>query len=211
MGAQGIMANIQMLERERTNPRKRSDLVMTHIKFLHICEIFELAQSGQRVERQYENFDVFEGADEAQTSDFEVGKIGELQDRRVFNVEFFNVEIILAFEQQILVELVEKRRPAEAILEVVDEHDFESAQIKPIQLVGLDLQIWVVLLVDALELVRTYLLNQSVVDIVYVFLEGVYIFRTDKVIIVGLEQGNCISEISHFVLVGIIQHVIILY
>ena len=110
-----------MLERERTDPRKRSDLIMTHIKFLHVCEIFELAQCGQRVERQYENFDVFEGADEAQTSDLEVGKIGELQDRRVFDVEFFDVEIILALKQQILVQLVEKRRPAKTVLEVVDQ------------------------------------------------------------------------------------------
>ena len=205
------MADIQMLERERTDPRKRSDLIMTHIKFLHVCEIFELAQCGQRVERQYENFDVFEGADEAQTSDLEVGKIGELQDRRVFDVEFFNVEIILALKQQILVQLVEKRRPAKTVLEVVDQHDFESAQIEPIQLVGLDLQIWVVLLVNALELIGTYLLHQSIVDIVYVFLEGVYIFRTDKVIIISLEQSNCVSEICHLVLVGIIEHVIILY
>lgn len=82
---------------------------MTDIQFLNISKIFKLAQSSQRVERQYQNLNIFESANKIQTFDFEVRKIGELQNRWVFNVEFFYIKVISAFKQQILIQLIEER------------------------------------------------------------------------------------------------------
>lgn len=71
---------------------------MADIKFLHIGKILQLAQGGQRVERQDEYFNIFESVNEAQTFDFEVRQISKLQYRWILDVKFFDVEIIFAFK-----------------------------------------------------------------------------------------------------------------
>lgn len=122
--------------------------------------------------------------------DLEIGKVGELEDGGILDVESFDVELILAFEKQILIEFIVERTPAETVLEVVDQHHLDRTQVKPVEFVGLDLQIGIVLLIDALELIRTDFLNQCVIDAVHVLEEGGDVFGTDELVIVGLEQGH---------------------
>lgn len=57
--------------------------------------------------------------------DLEVGQVGVLEDRGVLDVKLFNIEIIFALEQQVLVEFVVERRSTEAIFKVVDQHDLD--------------------------------------------------------------------------------------
>ena len=68
--------------------------------------------------------------------DLEVGKVGELQDGRVLDVESLYVELILALKQQILIELIVEGTPAETILEVVDEHHLDRTQVETIEFVA---------------------------------------------------------------------------
>lgn len=71
----------------------------------------------------------------------------------VFDFEFGDVELLGALEHEVLVEVVVGVGPGEAVLEVVDEHDLQRTDIKPIQLIRLYLQISRVLLLNRLELI----------------------------------------------------------
>ena len=71
--------------------------------------------------------------------DLEVGKVGELQNRRVFNIQSLDVKLIFSLEQQILVKIIVERTSAKAVLEVVDQHHLDGAQIEPIKFICLDL------------------------------------------------------------------------
>ena len=126
---------------------------MTDIKFLNRGKIFKLTQGGQRVEGKHQNFNVLESANKTKFFDLQIGKIGKLKDRWIFNVELFDIKLVPPLKQQILIELIVERTSAEAILEIVDKHHLDRPQIKSVKLIGLDFKIGVISLINTLELV----------------------------------------------------------
>jgi hypothetical protein len=107
---------------------------------------------------------------EGEFLDFEIGEIGKLKHRWVLYLKFGNIKLFSTLKHKIFIKLVVKIGPRETVLEVVDKHDFESADIEPVQFVGLDFQVGRVLFLDRLELVCGDLLHQCVVNCVQLLL-----------------------------------------
>jgi len=93
-----------------------------------------------------------EGRYKRKAFDFKVAEIGVLKDAWILDVEFFDVEVVLAFEHEVFVEFVQIS-PAEAVLEIVDQHDLYSSKVEPVKLICRDLQILIIFLLDTLKLV----------------------------------------------------------
>lgn len=74
----------------------------------------------------------------------------------------------------------------------------------------MDLEIYAVFLVDALELVGTDLFHKCIVDVVQVFLVGQDVLGRDELVVLSLEQSYSVSEVCYLVLVGVIEDIIVL-
>ena len=127
MTSQSIMTQVKMFQRQWAKPRKRGNFIVTDIKFLNRGKIFKLTQWSQRVEGKHQNFDILESVDETKFFDLQIGKVGKLKDGWIFNVEFFDIELVFPLKQQILIELIVERTSTETILEVVDKHHFDRS------------------------------------------------------------------------------------
>ena len=74
----------------------------------------------------------------------------------------------------------------------------------------MNLKVGVILLVNALELVRTDVLHQLVVYVVDLLLKSHNVLSANEFIVIGLQQSDGVSEIGHFVLVRIVEDIVIL-
>ena len=211
MTSQCVMANIEVFQRQRAQSRKRCDFVVAHIKLFDTCKIFKLAEPCEWVEGQHKDFNIFKCSDERQIFNFKVWKVCILKDRWIFNVKLFDIKIILSFKEQVLVEIIVKGTSAEAIFKVIDKHYFDWSQVETIKLICLNLKVWVIFLIDTLELVCADILNKLIVYIVDFLEEGRYVLGADELIIVGLEQCDCVSKVSNLILIGIVQNIVIFH
>ena len=98
MADKSVMTQIKMLQRQWTQSRKWGNFVMTNIQFFNRRKILKLAELCEWVERKDKNLDILESADEVELSNFQIGKIGKLQDRRILNIQPSDIKLILAFK-----------------------------------------------------------------------------------------------------------------
>ena len=124
-------------------------------------------------------------------------------------MQLLDIEFTFSLVHQVLVQLIVHIGTTQTVLEIVYQHNLQIAQIEPIQLIRLYFQMWVVLFIDTLELIRTYLLDQGIINVINIFLERRYIFGANELVIVSLKKGHVLNEICHLVLVRRLQNIVV--